>query len=176
VKRPVPWLLQLLLVASIVCLTGCRQPVRPMKFNNMIARSNAKLAEPAKRFYKAVQPLSQGKDADVTGARSAYGEIESTLKELRLEFDTIKPPTGSQPAADLLEKYQSFLATEQEIFDNCFGPMMSAAQNSSLSPGDKWAIIQPLLSKASSKEGPVLGALKNLQKEYATKHNLDPQG
>ena len=167
--------LQLLLAALIVVSAGCRQPPKPMRFNNMIARGNQRLEQAAKQFYKAVEPLGQGKNAEVSSVRTAYNSAENALKELRKDFDSQKPPVNSQPGEDLLEKYRDFLLKQQEIFDQCFTPMLAAAEDNSKSPADKWAIIEPLITKASDLETPVRGALIKLQAEYAKHHNLDPR-
>jgi hypothetical protein len=164
----------LFLVVVGFIVSGCSQPPKPMRFNNMIAQANSELGEAAKKFKKAVEPLGNGQPADA-GARTAYNEIKSLLEALKKKFDKMKPPVNSPSGEALLEKYREFLENQQEIFDQFFTPMMAAVDNNALSPADKWSEIQPKFAQITQKEDPVRNTLLKLQDDYAKSHNLEPQ-
>jgi hypothetical protein len=175
VKRFVFLSARVLLVVLLVALGGCRKALKPMRMNNMMARGNNQLAEAAKKFATAVSPLGNGQPADVSKAQDALSEIKGALAQLHKDFDNAKAVSNSEPAKDLLEKYRSFLATEDSIVTNCFEPMLAAAKNNSLSDGDKWETIQPLLKKAGTDEAKVRSDLVKAQEEFAKHHNFDPR-
>src|SRR5690349_13898852 len=94
-----------------------------MGFNNLISKTNKRLADSAKRFYKAVEPMGKGAAGNPNDAQSAYSDMGSTLRDARKDFDETEPP-NSPNGPTLLEKYRAFLKKEQEIYDNCFTPMI----------------------------------------------------
>src|SRR5262249_30104072 len=61
VKRP----FSLAILIGLILTAGCKQPPKPKRFNNMIARANKRLADAAKKFDKAVAPLQKGNAADI---------------------------------------------------------------------------------------------------------------
>jgi hypothetical protein len=174
VKRLPSLALQALLAGLIVMAAGCKFPPRPMKFNNMIARGNARLSDAAKKFSKAVTPLKENKAADTRGAEGAYSEMQTALNELKKEAEETGAPVSSSPGTEMLEKYRAFLQAEQAIFDSYVTPAWKAVQDPRLAnPAQKWFKIGPLLAKAAEDEAGPLNALKTAQKEYCKHYNFE---
>jgi hypothetical protein len=169
--------MQMVLAALVVAPAGCSLPARPIHFNNMMARANQRLNESGKKFAKAVSPLGSGGAANLNEAKSAYNEIQSTLAEVKKEFDEVRPPIGSDAASTLLERYRDFLQAQQKIFDTCYTPMFQALQDNARYPdaASKWAVIQPLQGKAQEVEKPAIFALGEAQKAYADQHKFEPK-
>ncbi|MFO0841296.1 MAG: hypothetical protein U0797_02710 [Gemmataceae bacterium] len=49
-----------LLLAALILVAGCGQPLKPMQMNNRMGRANERLAAAAKKFYKAIEPIRTG--------------------------------------------------------------------------------------------------------------------
>lgn len=177
VNRVPTWYLQLILGTLIVGVVGCQQPPKPIQFSNMIAKTNQKLSEGAKKFYKAIEPLKAGAPADTSSMQSAYNEISSTLRDAREQFSKISPPFNSEKGPDLLEKYQNFLTSQQTIFDSCITPMQRIVQDNATypDPGAKWVAIFPLLGRATQEEATAMAALKKSHEDYCKSHVLEPK-
>jgi hypothetical protein len=167
--------MQMVLAALVVAPVACSLPARPMAFNNMMARANQRLNEEAKKFNKAVSPLGSNAAADTAAAQSAYNSIQTTLQDLKKEFDNVRPPLGSEAGSTMLQKYQEFLQTEQSIFDTCLTPAVQALQDNARYPdaASKWAVIGPLLTKAGQMERPVLDSLGAAQKAYTESYKFE---
>ncbi len=174
-KRPRSLVLQLLLGGLVLASAGCRQPLPPMRFNNLIARSMTKLSSPAANFAKALDPLSKGLPAEQSAAQSAYSEMQSNLQAVKKTFDEIVAPLGSNTAQAMLDKAREFMAAEQKIFDECLTPAMNTLKNGALSDAEKYAAIQPLLQQAGAYEAPVLSALQKAQDDYCKEQNYAPK-
>lgn len=164
-----------LLGSAIMVLTGCTPPPGVMKFNNMMARGNAKLAEKAKAFYNTIAPLSKAEPVPAAKARAAADEVGRALAELRQEFATTMPPTGSRNGPDLLARYREFLDTQQRIYDNVILASVRIIEDNAKFPEPflKWNAIQPLLARATQDEGPALDAVRRVHTEYCKAHNLE---
>src|SRR5262249_2859507 len=158
----------------ILLAAGCSQPLKPMQFNNKIAKTNQKLSEAAKKFYKALKTMSK-RQPPGSDAQSAYNEITSALRAAKQDFDSISPPPGPR-GSDLMAKYQSFLQAQQSIYDNVITPIWNIVQDPSRpEPGVKWSFIQPLLQKASSDESRAMEPLRNSHQEYCKYYGLEPK-
>ena len=165
-----------LLAGIILAVGGCGQPLRPMQFNNRIAKSNLKLSEGAKRFYKGLEPLSKGGAADQATAKAGYDDVTNALRDIKKDFDTIIPP-GDPAASDLMAKYQAFLKAQQSIYDNAITPMWNIVQDNGRfpDPGAKWLAISPLLARASGEERSAMDALRKSQQDYCQYYKLEPK-
>lgn len=167
-----PSRLALLLAATAAaCAAGCKAPPKPMKFNKMLAASNAKLAESGKAFRKTVEPLAEGKQVTPSAVESAYRNMESTLASLRDEWDDQKPPIRSSSGPDLLEKYQAFLDAEGKVLQ-VYQNVVKVAQDGGLPPKDKWSRINAFLQAGAAEEGKAMQPLRVAQTAYAKEHNI----
>ncbi|MFO0876977.1 MAG: hypothetical protein U0840_06355 [Gemmataceae bacterium] len=161
----------------LLVVGGCQQPPKPMQFNNMIAKTNQKLSEASKKFYKALEPLKSGAPADASAAQNAYTEITTALRDARTTYDSLSAPFGSTTGPELLANYRSFLTVQQTILDSCISPMNKILQDNANYPdaGAKWVAIAPLIAKASEEESSVMATLRETQKKYCKEHVLDPK-
>jgi hypothetical protein len=163
-----------LLLAAMILVAGCGTPLKPMQFNNRMARANLKLSTAARKFYKAIEPLSKGGPPDAS-LRGAYDECGSALREAQQDFDNVLPPHGSAPGADLMEKYRTFLVQQKEVYDKAITPMYNAAQDARLDAFGKWQIISPLLARASSEENRAMNEVRKSHIEFCKFHYLEPK-
>jgi hypothetical protein len=164
----------LALLAGLILVAGCGTPLKPMQMANRMGRANEKMATAARKFYKALEPISRGAppDASLSGA---YAECGSALKAAQSDFTDVLPPYGSAPGADLFEKYRTFLVQQQTVYDQCITPMFNAAQDARLDAFGKWQIITPLLAKANSEEARASGDLNKSHQEFCKHHFLEPK-
>jgi hypothetical protein len=160
------------LAALFAGLVGCAQPLKPMQFNNRMAKANDRLATSAKNFYKAIEPLSQQRPADGSLA-SSYGEVKSALEAAKADFADVLPPQGSPPGVILMEKYRTFLQQQQTIFDNSITPIYNIANNQGLDAFGKWQQIQPLLQRASAEESRSSNDLRQAHQEFCKHHMFE---
>jgi hypothetical protein len=169
-------LCQALLLGMFALASGCAMPPKPMQFNNMLARANKRLSDPAKKFYEAVIPLKEGKDANVKEAQRAYNDMQSALSDIRKEFASARAPVSSPYGEELLNHYRDdFLKVQQNILDTAITPMWKIVQG----PGgaaEKWNAIAPLLNKARDDETSSFNKLRAWHKEYMKDHNLEVKG
>jgi hypothetical protein len=170
VKRFLPLALQLALVALIAAGAGCKIPPKPMRFNNLIARGNEKLAAAAKAFKAAaVDPLDphkkEGKAVDVSAARSAVNEADSTVTSLTKEFDAMGAPKHGDT---MLSKYKEFLKSQRQIVDECMKPALKIIEDDKNYPTarDKWPEVVKLTTAATKLEQDAFKALDAAQSEY----------
>ncbi len=162
VKRSVHVLLQALLMGLILLASGCKFPPRPMQFSNMMARANLRLSDAANKFAKALAP--KGKAPDAGSAQGPYNEMKAALSEAKAEFDTISPPLNSEYGWELLDKYRTFLQSQQTILDTCYTPIMNTLKDNTIAPGRKSVIINALLVKAGEEERGPLSHLRAVHK------------
>jgi hypothetical protein len=157
--------MQLALAALVAACAGCKIPPKPMRFNNLIARGNEKLAAAAKNFQKAVEPLSKGGTADVSAVRSAVNEADSAVTQLTKDFDSMAAPKNGDA---LLAKYKDFLKTQRQIVDECMKPALKAIEDDKTypTPADKWAQVYKLTTAAKQLEQDAFKALDMAQSEY----------
>jgi hypothetical protein len=163
--------LWLLLVPAALAAAGCSAPPKPLRFNNMMARANAKLSAAAKSFGKTLEPLANGRPADPGAVRSAYRNMESALKEVKAEFDELKPPLNSGNGQEMLDKYKEFLRGQENVLSSVASRVVQIVETP-MAPGQQWAQIQPLLAQAPAIESQTLTALKGVQDKYAQSHKL----
>ena len=156
-----------LLLAGLAGATvGCKAPPKPIRFNNMMARTNTNLASAAKNFAKAVEPLSKGQPADVGGMRSAYRNMESALKSAKEEYEDLSPPQNSSNGQDMLDKYKAFLKGQDEVL-SVANQIVQVVEK-----GGQWPAVEALLAQAQQIEGRTLGPLQSVQTKYAENHKL----
>jgi hypothetical protein len=169
-------LIQVLLAGVIVVASGCGMPPKPMQFNNMLSRANKRLADPARKFYEAVIPLKENKEAKIKQAQSAYDEMRSALADVRSQFASARAPVSSPYGVELLAEYRdNFLKAQQNVFDTSITPMWKIVQGPG-DPASKWNAIVPLLQKARDDETPSYNKLRAWHKEYCKDHNLEAKG
>lgn len=145
-----------------------------MQFNNRIGQTNKKLETAAKKFYKAIEPLASGRQADPS-LSSAYAEVGAALKEAHKNFENVLPPHGSRTGAELMDRYRTFLSQQQTIYDKCITPIYNAAQDQRLEPRERWRTIQPLLSRASYEESLAATEFRKAHTEFCKAHMLEPK-
>lgn len=163
----------LVLAALVAGAGGCGQPLKPMQFNNRMGTTNKKLADAAKKFSKAIEPLKFNRPTDPSALSTAYGEVGSAVKEAHRNFEDVLPPHNSKAGADLFEKYRTFLAQQQTIYDKCITPMYNIAQNNAVSPAERYREIAPLLTKATIEEGRGMDGLRKSHQEFVKYHNFE---
>lgn len=151
------------ILLGLVVVVGCKLPVKPMKFNNMMAQTNDKLSIAAKDFAKAATA------GDVEKAREAKTACEKALSDAESDFKDIVPPVNAKGSADFLKKYRDFLKTQREIMDDIISPVMTLLEGND---ADKWNKMQELLKKASDYENAAFDALSKAQDDYAKTNNF----
>jgi hypothetical protein len=171
-----PHLLLLVCLAGLIVVTsGCRQPDKPKQFSNRIARSNKRLAEAARKFFTACDPMRKGQQPKTSDAQSAYNDMRLAVAELQKEFDQVKPPANASEGDTLLAIYKDFLVNEKALFDTHITQAWQIVQDNRYAPKAKWDMIEPLLQKVPAEERPYLNQVKNAHKEYCEKFVLDPK-
>jgi hypothetical protein len=164
----------LLLLAAVTLAAGCGTPLKPMQMANRMGRANEKLSTAARKFYKAIEPIRTG-GQPAPDLATAYAECGSALKEAHSDFADVLPPPGSSTGADLLDKYRTFLAQQQTVYDQCITPIFNAAQDGRQDAFGKWQIIAPLLAKAGEEERRASEGLNKAHQEFTKAHNLEPK-
>lgn len=164
-KRLTPLALQLALAALAAACAGCKIPPKPMRFNNLMAKGNERLATAAKNFKKAVEPLSKGGTVDVSEVRTAVNEADAAVTELTKDFDNMGTPKNGDA---LMAKYREFLKAQRQIVDDCMKPALKAIENDKKypEPQDKWAQVFKLTKEATKLEQDAFKALDAAQSEY----------
>jgi hypothetical protein len=165
VKRLIPLALQLALAALVASSAGCKLPPKPMRFNNLMARGNDKLAAAGQNFKKAIEPLSKGGTADLANVRSAVNEADSTVTQLTKDFDNMAAPKHGD---SMLAKYKDFLKTQRQIVDDCMKPALKVIEDDKNYPTalEKWPQVRKLTEKATSLEQEAFRALVAAQSEF----------
>jgi hypothetical protein len=165
VKRFCPLALQLVLAALVAACAGCKLPPKPMRFNNLMAKGNEKLAAAAKAFQKAIEPLSKGGAADVSAARSAVNEADTAVTQLTKDFDGMGAPKHGDA---MLAKYREFLKTQRQIVDDCMKPALKVLEDDKNYPEakDKYPQVFKLLKGATKLEQDAFRALTQAQSEF----------
>jgi hypothetical protein len=165
VKRLIPLALKLGLAALAVTAAGCKLPPKPMRFNNLMAKGNEKLAAAGQNFKKAIEPLSKGGTADDAAVRSAVNEADKTVTDLIKDFDNMAAPKHGD---SLLAKYKEFLKTQRQIVDECMKPALKVIEDNKNYPTamDKWPQVRKLTDKANSLEQEAFRALVAAQSEF----------
>lgn len=165
--RYVPCCLRLTLAGLLIALASCSKAAPgPKAFNNKLARANNKLAKAGKDFYDALSPMASNKPADRAKAQGAYNEMASALRNARKEVEEVNPKPGVY--ADLHAKFKSFLDAEQQIYDKTVTPAWQAVQ-----AGQPWAVINPLLVRASSEEAEAYKTLQEAHRKYCEEFGLE---
>jgi hypothetical protein len=155
------------LFAGLVLLaSGCGMPDKPKQFSLKISRGCKRLGDAAKRFFKAIDPLGTGKQADTSEAQAAYNEMKNGLAEIQKQFESVRSPVGSAEGAELLDEFREFLKKEQAIMDGSITPIWQLVQDNRFDAAGKWAAITPLLEKAANEEAGPLRKLRKAHKAY----------
>jgi hypothetical protein len=167
-------LLLVLVVLLGATSSGCQRP-KKKRFNNDIARANVELRNKAKSFYKAIKPLSEGKQVTVADVRGPLKSVENTVKQFKKDYARMRAPANSPNGETLLTSYREFLDKQQEIIDTCFKPIVDAIGDDQTypTPQAKWDAIASLMKKADSLEKAPYRALAKAQKDYAEAHNFN---
>ena len=170
-KRGIAFGLQAGLVGLILVAAGCKQPPKPMRFNNSIARANDRLYAAAKKFAKAIEPMEKGTAPDIGAAQTASNEMQTILRELQKEFDEARSPINSAPGAELLEKYRTFLQKEQTIRHV---HRADAASRPGQSAGPRFEVgcHPPHRARAGTEESAAMAPVSAAHTAYCKHHNL----
>lgn len=180
-RRSAPLVLQALLIGLLLTAAGCKQPMKPMKFNNTVVRGTQRLGVAAKTFYAAVQPiggpLGGRGPAKVADAQSAYTDMQKGIGEAKKMFAELSPPPNSPKGAELLAKARDLMEVQQSIFDQCMTPMLQIVKDNVTYPdiAAQWAAVGPLLIQAQQLERPAYEALTKAQSEYCKEYNFEPR-
>src|SRR5262249_51233061 len=161
-----------LLVAGVAA-AGCGIPPSPLRFNNNMARANARLAASGKAFYKAVAPLQANQPVDPREVRAAYEKMQRERKDLQTTWKKMKPPPNSTVAPEMLKKYQDFLDGQQTILDKYASKIVDIVEDKDkkyAAPVAKWKEIAPLLGAIQEEEQKTSKGLTTTQGEYAKAH------
>jgi hypothetical protein len=156
----------LLLAFLLLPGIGCSPPPSPRRFNNTIVGWNAKLASSSEEFVQTLN--ANPPDPDAT--HSAYTKMESTLKDVRADYEDFTWPSGSSSGEDFYNKYKDFLDTQDRIL----GIYQKIALRALTNPRDPQ--IRTFLGQASSAESKALKALKDAQDALKNEHNLEMDG
>ncbi len=167
----------LVVLLGLLTLAGCTK-ARPkkLKFNNMMARANQKMAEAGRNFYKVIHPISSGQTLAPNKARNALNDCETALKEAQKEFDGLGAPVNSPAGDTMLGRYNAFLKAEQDVLDSCLKPIVQIIEDNGQypDPGSKWAAISAKLKEIDAKDKGAWNDLYRAQQEYAKAHKLRP--
>lgn len=155
-----------LALLAAVAAAGCKYiPPKPAAFNNMIARSNEKLVEVAKKFSEAVEKL------DAAAARGAANEADKLVNDLIKEYDGLSAP---KHGSTFLAKYREFLKKQRQIVDECMKPAAAVLEGQG---GNKKDRAEALMEKAKQIEQEAFRALDSAQSEFCAQkdYNFEPK-
>jgi hypothetical protein len=164
-----------MLAATAFSVAGCGFPPSRIGFIETIARENRKIARSTRAFRAAIIPLKEGKPADPGQVRSAYQDMEKTVKEVRAEMDAQPLPSSSSSAKSFLSAYKTYLHGQQNIVEDDMQPIVKKVEEPGGTPASKWAFISEQLAKVSTQENVDYGALLQAQTAYASEHNYTVQ-
>jgi hypothetical protein len=163
----------LLLLGLITLIAvGCKERPGTVRFMNILATKNDRLAKASQSFFTAIQPLQARVPVPKETIDSAYRELERTLKELKDEMKDQYPPLRSASGSALLDRYREYLDEEQVIFDRTVSLIYQTAIGEEGDPATKWAAIDPLLKKVEEDEKKAEKPLKDAQNTYAKERNI----
>jgi hypothetical protein len=161
-KRPTPRLA--LLGALALAAAGCAIPPKPVEVNDRLADWNTELNKASLDFAKALQnPGNRG------GLQSAFGNMETTLKRVRAEYDGSTYPVGSSSGEDLYDAYGKYLDAQGRILER-YRSCMDLAAN----PGDPR--IQKHFGEIRNEELKAFNVVKSAQTAFAKEHDLEVRG
>jgi hypothetical protein len=158
-------------------VAGCGLPPKPLRFNNLMARSVKRLASDAKAFYKSIEPLSpeQGsKNVEASDVRSKYQKLANSVKEIQADWAKMKTPASSTIGPDMRTKFLAFLDGQKSIVDNRIVPIVSIVEDNKTypDPPSKWNAIKPHLDQIAAEEAKTRDPLIKAQKDYAKEQKL----
>ena len=165
----------LLAAALAVGVAGCGFPPSRIGFIEKIASENRRIARSTRNFRGAVMSLKNGQAADAGTVRSAYQEMEKTVKEVKADMEAQSLPSSSSSAKPFLAAYKQYLSGQQQILTENLLPIVKKIEEPGGSPKDKWAFVSDQLAQAAAKDGSDLAAVKQAQDAYASEHNYTVQ-
>ncbi|HBI44914.1 MAG TPA: hypothetical protein DDY78_18970 [Planctomycetales bacterium] len=165
----------LIAVATTFGAVGCSFPPSRIGFIEQIAKDNRRIAKSTRTFRAAIIPLKTGTAADAGQVRSAYQEMEKTVKEVRAEMDAQPLPSSSSSAKALLSAYKDYLNGQQSILTDDLLPIVKKVEEPGGTPAAKWGYISEMLAKVSAKDNADYGPLMQAQTAYASEHNYTLQ-
>jgi hypothetical protein len=154
---------------------GCSIPPSRIGFIEKIGQENRKIARSTRAFHSALAPLKTGQPADAGQVRSAYQEMENTVKEVQAEMDVQALPTSSSSAKSFLSAYKDYLNAEQKILTDDLQPIVNKVAEPGGSPAEKGAFANGMLAKVTADENAAFAPLKKAQDDYASEHNYTVQ-
>jgi hypothetical protein len=166
-----------LLALTAAWAAGCGLPPTRVEFIETMAKENRDIARSTRAFRSAILPLKDGQAANASQVRSAYKDMESTVKRVKADMDFQLLPPSSNSAKGLLEAYKKYLAGQQDILQSLMLPIVTEVEKPTAdSPAGQWAIIKPLLDQVAGKENDTWGPLLQAQNAYASEHNYQALG
>jgi hypothetical protein len=152
-----------LLAAMALAVGGCSPRLKPLGFNNTIARAIQKLAVAANTFRKAILERQVKPDE----VQKGYQAMETALKEVQAQADSIRPPKSGN-ADEVAAKYQAFLDTERALLNKEIAELRDGVRGGTLDASRRNA----LLNKIDKDEDKALQELRKAQQAYAKEYNL----
>ena len=166
-----------LLITAVTGLgvIGCSLPPSRIAFIEKIAKDNRKIAKSTRAFRAAIIPLKKGETVNAGQVRSAYEDMEKTVKEVQAEMDAQALPPSSSSAKAFLSAYIDYLKGQQQILTDDMQPIMKKVEEPGGSPAEKWAFVGDKLAKVAAKEAADYVPLLAAQTAYASEHNYTVQ-
>lgn len=169
-------LLLLTLLAVTGFAAGCGFPPSRVEFIEKMAKENRKIARSTVAFRNAVKPVTTGQPADAVKVRSAYNDMEKTLKEVQSDMSGQLLPPSSNSAKDFMKAYNAYLDGQQDILDNYLLKIVQEIEakpdaDGHPTPAEQQAYVNDVLGRVTAKESETWGPLKAAEKTYADEHN-----
>jgi hypothetical protein len=164
----------LLAAATAFGAVGCAFPPNRVGFIEKLARENRKIAQSTRSFHTAIAPLKKGQPADAAQVRSAYQEMEKTVKEVQAEMDLQPLPASSSSAKPFLTAYKEYLNSEQKILTDDLQPIVKKIEEMGGNPAAS-PFVDGQLAKVTADENAAYRPLEEAQKNYASEHNYTVQ-
>jgi hypothetical protein len=146
--------------------------MKPLKFNDKVARGVASLNEAGKGFFKALDPLRTGQAAKAYDVQNAYRIMESALKDAKKDAKNMFAPRQSASGGRFLDAYVAYLGQEEAILQKHFSRIVKVVEDGSRNPAQQLAEIDRIIPEINSDEAQAVMPLRNVQTTFAKEQNF----
>ncbi len=159
----------LVAAATLFVVVGCSFPPNRVGFIEKLSSENREIARSTRSFHAAIAPLKKGESVNPGQVRSAYQEMEKTIKKVQADMNVQPLPASSCSAKPFLAAYKDYLNAQQKILTDDMLPIVTKVEET----GGNAAVsgfVDGQLAKVAADDNAAFAPLMDAQKAYASEH------